>query len=167
MLGDVILIVFLVLIMALLLSSITRGAPYVPTHHDAVEKVVGVCGVKAGEKVLDLGSGDGRIVMAFARRSIEAHGYEINPILVFISRSKIKKDNLQGKAFIHWKSFWKADFSDFDIITLFGITQIMPRLEQKLLSELRAGAKVVSYVFKFPNWQPVKKEGAIYLYEKN
>ena len=122
--------------------------------------------VKSNEIAADLGSGDGRLVIALAKRGLEAHGYEINPFLVLISRRKIRKLGLKNKAFVHFKSFWQTDLSAYDIITIFGIGFAMEKLEKKLQKELRSGARVVSNAFIFPNWKPRKKKDTAFLYVK-
>jgi ribosomal protein L11 methylase PrmA len=122
--------------------------------------------IKKGDKAVDLGSGDGRIVIALAKAGAEAHGYEINPFLVWYSRYKIKKAGLKGKAFIHRKSFWKINFKQFDVIMMFQFHTIMDKLKKKLKKELKPKARVVSYYWKFPKWKPNKKIDNIYLYKK-
>ncbi|MBI5152062.1 class I SAM-dependent methyltransferase, partial [Candidatus Peregrinibacteria bacterium] len=118
------------------------------------------------EKVVDLGSGDGRVVIAFARKGIEAHGYEINPILVWLSRKNIKKAGLKKKAFIHTKNFWTNNFSKFDIVVIYGISHIMRMLERKLQKELKPGSRVICCIFPFRKWQCAKKDEGVYLYVK-
>ncbi len=157
-----ILLIFLILLVAYFLG-IFRGAPFVPTQADALERMIRSAEIKPGEKLADLGSGDGRIVIAAAKAGAEAHGFEINPLLVWYSRRQIKKAGLNGKAFIHWKSFWYQDFSSYQIVTLFGITSIMKNLEQKLKTELSPGSRVVSNIFRFPNWE-YTKDGSVYTY---
>src|SRR5882672_3428464 len=66
-----------------------RGAPYVPSRKDSIKKMLVLANLKPGDKVVDLGSGDGRIVIAFARNGIDAHGYEISPALVLWSKLMI------------------------------------------------------------------------------
>jgi len=122
--------------------------------------------VKKGQKVADLGSGDGKIVIEFAKRGAEAHGFEINLILVWISRMRIRRQGFQNKAFIHWKNFFKQNFSTFDIVTSFQFIYFMPGLEEKLQKELKKGAKVISNTWKFPYWKPKKRLGDVYLYIK-
>ena len=122
--------------------------------------------IKPGEKTADIGSGSGELVIAMANAGAKAHGYEINPFLVWLSRRNIKKAGLQGKAFVHWKNFWQIDFFEFDVVTVYGISYIMKTLELKLKKELKKDAKVVSNYFTFPNWPPAKKEDNIYLYIK-
>lgn len=141
------------------------GAFYAPSAKREIEKMVLISRIKHGEKAVDLGSGDGRLVIVLARAGAEAHGYEINPILVWWSKLQIKKAGLSSKAFIHRKNFWNSNLSDFSIISVFGIKHIMERLEVKLKKELKPGSRVVSNYFVFPNWKHSKKESNAYLYE--
>jgi len=103
------------------ISGFLFGAPFWSTDKKTLRKMIEFAKVKLGEKVVDLGSGNGKIVIEFAKLPDvkESHGFEINPLLVFSSRRKIKKLNLEEKAFIHWKNFWKQDLSD-DIVILTG-----------------------------------------------
>ncbi|OGL72931.1 hypothetical protein A3E39_03440 [Candidatus Uhrbacteria bacterium RIFCSPHIGHO2_12_FULL_60_25] len=149
-----------------LLYFLLRGAPYLPTKKDGVAKMVALARVGHGMKAADLGSGDGRIVIALAKTGAEAHGYEVNPFLVWWSRRKIRAAGVADRAFIHRKSFWSTSFESFDAVTVFGITHIMKRLEKKLRRELRPNARVVSNGFVFPIWTPVTDDGCIYLYEQ-
>lgn len=121
--------------------------------------------VNKNEKVADLGSGNGKIVIEFAKKGIESHGYEINPFLVWISKKKIKKLFLQDKAFIHWKNFMKEDLSNYDVVCIFQIGYIMGKLKRKLKKELKKGSRIVSNTWKFPNWKPRKQSKGVYLYQ--
>jgi|SRR5271157_1896347 len=164
-----ILLVIFLLIFIVWISSVFFGAPFQPSSDKALREIIELSEIKKSnksQKVADLGSGNGKIVIEFAKQGMEAHGFEINPILVWTSRIKIKKLGLENKAFIHRKNFWKQDFSDFDIVTSFQINYVMPRLEEKLKKELRSGAKIISNTWQFPNWKPKKKLEDIYLYEK-
>lgn len=142
------------------------GAYFAPTLKKEIERMVSLSGVKPGDKAVDLGSGDGRLVIALAKAGAEAHGYEINPLLVLIAKINIKMAGLSGKAFSHWKNFWELDLSEFNVVTVFGITYMMKKLETKLKKELKPGSKIVSNYFIFPDWQHSKKESNAYLYEK-
>ena len=146
------------------IATLFFGAPFVPSKNKTVKNIVEFSNAQEGQKVADLGAGDGRIIIAFARRGIEAHGFEINPFLVLAARRKIKKENLEDKAIMHWKSFWGADLSSFDISVIYGFSHIMARLEKKLQKELKSGAKVVASVFSFPKWKHEKKQGILCLY---
>ncbi len=140
------------------------GAPFAATRNEKMKIMIGLLELKKGDKFVDLGSGDGRIVIAAAKKGVEAHGYEINPVLVFISKYKIKHKNLSGNAFIHWKSYWNVNLNEYTAISVFGIKHIMPSLEKKLMAELRKG-RIVSNHFKFPNWKVSKEKENLYLYK--
>lgn len=148
----------------LALRPIVNGAVFFPTNQKDLEIMLSLADAKKGEKMADLGSGDGRVVMAFAKKGVEAHGYEINPILVWYSRRFIKKQGLEGKAFIHWKSFWKENFSGFDIITVYAFPHIIIGLEKKIRRELKKEARIISNSFAFPKWTCQKKEKDIFCY---
>lgn len=141
------------------------GLPYVPTKQKTVEKIVELSAVLPGEKIADLGSGDGRILIEFAKKGIEAHGYEINPLLVWHSRRNIRKNGLQDKAFVHYKNFWKQDFSSYDVIVIYGIGYIMKKLEEKLAKELKSGARIISSAFEFPKWKARISGNGLFLYD--
>ena len=142
------------------------GAPYEGTSKEKIKKILRLAKIKKGDKAVDLGSGDGRLVIAMAKKGAIAHGYEINPILVYLSRRKIKKQGLQGKAFIHWKSFWNADLSKYDVIVMFQFYTIMKKLREKLKKEAKKNARIVSYYWKFPDWKIIKKDDNIFIYKK-
>lgn len=142
-----------------------RGAVFVPTSRAKVEVMMKLANIQPGVIAADVGSGDGRLVIAMARAGAIAHGYEINPLLVWWSRRRIRKVGLQDRAFIHRQDFWKVDFSQFSVVTVFGIGHIMRRLNKKLAAELKPGARVISYAFGFPNWTEIRRERGVYLYE--
>lgn len=149
-----------------LLYFVLTGAPYMPTRREGIERIMALCEIKPGDKAADIGSGDGRIVIALAKAGAEAHGYEINPILVWWSRKKIRDAGLAGKAFIHQKNLWTVDFSPYQAVTLFGVTHIMRALEKKLRRELPPGARAVSLEFRFPTWPVARNIGRVYVYEQ-
>ncbi len=160
-----ILVIGVILIITYYLG-VFRGAPFLPTHTPTADRLITKLNLKPGDKFADLGSGDGRLVIAAAQKGAEAHGYEINPVLVLWSRQKIKRLGLDHQAFIHWKSFWRQNFSGFDALAIFGITGIMVRLSQKLSRELKPGTRVACNIFPLPDWQGEKDQG-IYYYIKN
>ena len=148
-----------------ILKPMLVGAPFVRTNKQARDRMFEAAQIKKGERVVDLGSGDGTLVIAAAAYGGKIIGYEINRLLVWQSRRRIRKLGLTN-AVIYRQSFWKADVSDTDVVLLFGITHIMSRLEKKLLHELPSGARVVSHVFTFPHWETVFSEDGIHVYVK-
>ena len=150
-----------------ILFWLSRGAFFVPMPRSGLPRVVSLLALQKGERAVDVGSGDGRLLIALAEAGAEAHGFEHNLLLVWRSRRNIKKAGLSGKAFVHWNNFWKENFSPFDAVTIYGIPYIMGRLERKLRAELRPGARVVSYSFTFPNWQLAQSDNRVYLYRQS
>lgn len=153
-----------IFIISTILIPIIRGAPFVPIDPAVLKRMVELLRVQPGEKAADLGSGDGRVVIALARAGARAQGYEINPLLVLASRRNIKKAGILQRASIRWKDFWTQDLSSFQIITLFGMPHMMKRLREKLAKELQPGARVISHQFMFPDWPVSHQEDQLYLY---
>ena len=143
-----------------------KGAQFAVTTPSKVIKIIAVIEKYKKGKITDLGSGDGRIVIAAARAGFEAHGYEINPFLVWLSRRKIKRAGLEKKAFIHRQDLWRVNLSGYDIITLFGVGHRMKKFETKLRTELKPGAIVISNYFQFPSWPSTALDDNIYLYRQ-
>lgn len=137
------------------------GAPYVPTKQAEIGKIFAELKIKRGEKVIDLGSGDGRVVMAAAKKGLWATGYELNPLLVIISKLRVRK---LKNAEIKLADYWSADLSDYKLVFIFSAQPYMNRLVKKLNAELKRGSLVVSYGFSLPGRKIKKRLGAAYLY---
>lgn len=168
-LGFVILYFFIYLIYAfffIVLPMCFYGAFFAKINDDSVKDIIKLAKIKTGDLVVDLGSGDGKLVIALAQEGAVAYGFEINPFLVYISKIKIKKAGLSSRAFIYQKNFWKEDLSKFDIVTIFGIKFIMKDLEVKLKKELKSEARVISKYFIFPSWEPSESLGQVNSYKK-
>ncbi len=147
-----------------LLYAHLTGAPYLPTKIAAVEEMVRCANVTPGQKIADIGSGDGRIVIAFGRAGADAHGFEINPVLAWISRWRIHRAGLRDHCHIHLANLWRVDFAPFSVVTVFGITGMMPKLKSKLQRELAPGSRVISYVFRFPEWERIEARVNVSVY---
>ncbi len=169
---------FIILIPLLLLSIILSyffiipffyGAPYEPSRGKALKNILKFTGPKTGDKIAELGSGDGRICIALAKTlsknsKIEIHGFEINPFLVWLSRRKIKKLGLQNKIKIYWKNFWKVNLHNYNKIVIFQFSTITNRLSKKFKKELKPNSLIVSHWWKLPKWKIKKQIGRVYLY---
>ncbi len=151
----------------LMLFWLQRGPFFVPTKRSYIPHIISLLALRSGEKVADLGSGSGRVLIALAQSGAEAHGFEHNPLLVWYSRRSVRSAGLKEKAFTHRRNFWHQDLSSFDAVVVYGISYIMPRLERKLRAELRPGARVVSNAFPFPNWRPAATHKKLYLYRQD
>lgn len=141
------------------------GAPYVPSGMEKVRTMVELAKIHHGDKSADLGSGDGRVVIAMAQAGAEAHGYDNNPLLVFWARRNIRKAGLGGKAFIHWGNFWNVDFSPYSTISVYGIPYMMNQLQEKITREMKPGSRIIANAFNFKKWKEEEKKNGVYLYK--
>jgi SAM-dependent methyltransferase len=129
-------------------------APYVPSMREDVQRMLDVGAVDAGDYVIDLGSGDGRIVIAAAQRGALAHGVEIDAQLVAAARQHAEDAGVDSRVtFIHGDIF-AADIARATVVTLFLMPEANLRLRPKLLAELRPGTRVVSNSFDMGDWRP-------------
>ncbi|MCR4263643.1 MAG: methyltransferase domain-containing protein [Candidatus Roizmanbacteria bacterium] len=142
------------------------GAIYVPSSDTKMKIMMKYAAVKPGDRVIDLGSGDGRLVIAAAQKGAHAVGVELHAEMINVSRKKIQKLHLEDVAEIRKENMWKTDVSDYDVVFVYGVTYIMNRLEKKLLKELKKGTRVISNNYRFPHWSPVKEKDNVRLYIK-
>ncbi len=170
---------FIILIPVFILSIILAyfflipfffGAPYEPSRGKALKNIVKFVNPEPRDRIAELGSGDGRVCIALAKKlpknsKIEIHGFEINPLLVWLSRRKIRKLGLQDKIKIYWRNFWKINLSQYNKIVIFQFSTITNRLSKKFKKELKPNSLIVSHWWKLPNWKIKKRIGRIYLYE--
>ena len=147
------------------LLGLLNGALYVPTDTTLVTVMLDAAALHPGDRLVDLGSGDGRLVIAAASRGIPAVGFEINPLLVWMSRRAIRRAGLTKLARIEWKDFWSVDLSPYSVVMVFGISHIMRRLGRKLERELTPGSRVVCNLFQLPDWEGTKVNG-VFVYRR-
>jgi len=131
----------------------TGGALFVPTPRVMVEKIVDSIDFSSFRDIRELGSGDGRFMMAIERRhGGPVTGYEVNPIAYGLCLLKIGLWRLKSRVF--YRSFWEEDLAGADCTFCYLFPDIMPRLGEKLDRELGKGALVISANFPFPGWKP-------------
>jgi len=142
--------------------------PFVPATTEQVHNVFKVLGARKGTLV-DIGSGDGRIVIAAAKHGFQASGFELNPWLVCYSRYKAWREGVHRSTSFHISDLWKVSFAQYSNVVIFGVPQMMDQLELKLASELPSTAKVVACRFPFPTWVPEHTAGegidTVWLYD--
>jgi tRNA1(Val) A37 N6-methylase TrmN6 len=152
-------------------------APYYPTPETIVEKMLQLGELKAGEKMFDLGSGDGRIViMAAEKFHAEAVGVELDKDLWKHSVDRIRRLGLEKSARIINGDLLKQHYSSADLVTVYLLPVSNDKVEPLLDRELKKGARVVSHDFEFKNWtaekvEPIAEDGEgrnhiLYLYRK-
>ena len=127
-----------------------------PTPHDKVRQMLALAGVKAGDVVYDLGSGDGRIPIAAVREFGAARGVglDLNPKLVERARGNAQAAGVADKVSFRYADIFTADLSDATVVTLFLWPSVNDRLQPKLKKELKPGTRVVSYWHDMTGWQP-------------
>jgi precorrin-6B methylase 2 len=131
-----------------------RGVPFVPTSNRVVDAMIDVAGLKSGQTVMDLGAGDGRILMRAAKRvpGICGVGYEGSVIVWFLAQLRLFFS--RRNVVVHLGDFLEQDLSSADAVFLYLGVYAMKVLEPKLLKELRPGTIVVSHAFRFPSLTP-------------
>ncbi|KAL7879958.1 hypothetical protein SRHO_G00022120 [Serrasalmus rhombeus] len=127
--------------------------PFVPATSTQVRNVLDVLRARSGTLV-DIGSGDGRIVIAAAKQGFHSVGFELNPWLVWYSRYRAWREGVHLHTSFHISNLWKVSFAQYSNVVIFGVPQMMEQLEAKLQSELQTSAKVVACRFPFPTWTP-------------
>jgi len=132
--------------------------PFVPTPQEVVDKMVELAGVKKGDLVYDLGSGDGRIVITAAKKGAKAVGYEIDGDLVKQSRDNIRKASVQELAEIRQQDILTVDLSAASVVTMYLLPDVNLQLKPKILSQLKPGSRVVSHAFDMGDWKPDRTE---------
>jgi SAM-dependent methyltransferase len=129
-------------------------APYVPTPHDVVERMLAFAQVTKADVVYDLGSGDGRIPIAAARRfGARGVGIELNPKLVEEARANAKAEGVAGLVEFRQGDVLQADISGATVVTLYLLGSGNAKLRPMLQRQLRPGARIVSHAFSMgPDW---------------
>lgn len=140
------------------------GAPFVPLEPDVVDRIMNLSRIGRGDIYFDLGSGDGRLVIAAALRGAKAYGVEIDPFRVWYSRLCIFLLGLGGRAKIIHKNIFEIDLSKADAVTTYLLQETNDKLFEKLDKELKPRARVVSAAFSFSKWNPeiIDPNGPIY-----
>ncbi len=169
LLGLIIVIIGAVLWIPYIMKTSKDGAPYVPMEPEIVEEVMKLAEIKEGDVFYELGSGDGRLVIAAALRGAKSYGIEIDTLRALYSRLWLKVLRLRNAQIIK-DNFFNVDLSEATVISTYLLTQTNEKLKEKFLKELKKGTRVVTTGFLIPGWEPVKINpkgpiyGPIYLY---
>jgi len=141
------------------------GPVYYPSKINKIREMLKLARVGKDDTVIDLGSGDGRILIEAAKMGARAIGYEIDPVLAYESRKKIKEVGLEKLVKVHLKSMWKADFNEATVVTLYLFPKFMKKLQKMFEEKLKHSVLVVSNDYQFPDKKYFKKEAEVYLYK--
>lgn len=134
-------------------------APYYPTPESVVERMLKLGGLKPGEKMFDLGSGDGRVVvMAAEKFKANATGVELDGDLYKQSTDRIKKLGLEKTARIIQGDIARQDYSSADMLTVYLLPSSNDKIRPMLEQQLKKGTRIVSHDFEFAGWTAEKVE---------
>jgi hypothetical protein len=150
----------LLTVLTLLLSSSAQAQglsklPYVPTPQIVVDEMLKTADVTAKDFVIDLGSGDGRMIITAARTfKAGGVGVDIDAKLVDLSNKQAKADGVGDRVKFIEQDMFKADISKATVVTLYVLPDFMEKLRPKLLAELKPGARIVSHDYYMREWYP-------------
>ncbi len=132
-----------------------KPAPYIRTPDEVVERMLELAGTRSSDIVVDLGSGDGRIVIQAARRfGARGVGVERDPDLVTLSRHNAAAAGVAERVRFVRDDVLSADLSQATIVTAYLLPDLMWKLRSRFISELQPGARIVSHAFDMPGWLP-------------
>ncbi|MET0621897.1 MAG: class I SAM-dependent methyltransferase [Pyrinomonadaceae bacterium] len=130
---------------------------FVPTPPETVDEMLRLANLKKGDVLYDLGSGDGRIPLAAARKyGVRAVGIDIDPKLVAEATETARREGLESLVSFRHADMFAADVSEATVVTLYLSNTLNVMLRPKLLRELRPGARIVSHDFRMGDWPPEK-----------
>ena len=152
--------IFFILIFSFVIAF---GAPFLPTLRARTSDALDLLDLKPGETLVELGSGDGRILREAAKRGIKSVGYELNPVLVIYSWLL----SVRYRGLIKHKlgNYWNKKLPPCDGIYVFLLNPFMPRLHNKIVQEISNPVKVVSFAFEIPNVKPTTEKNGLLLYK--
>ena len=172
---SVVIALILIIIAALLLFVIVIGAffaidifldlPYVGTKKEKIETIIKLARIKNNETIIDLGSGDGRLLLAAAARGAYAIGYELNPFSVLVSRLHAHLEGHAENVMVYRQNMWQADLKVADVIFVYSLQKTIGKFEDFIYKNAKKGTRVVVNTNPFPHKKPVKVENGIYFYK--
>jgi protein-L-isoaspartate O-methyltransferase len=134
-------------------------APFITTPESVVERMLELAGTRPTDTVIDLGSGDGRIVIAAAKKfGARGVGIELSPGLVEESRRNAQAANVAGRVSFVQGDVLAADISGASVVTLYLLPGLIDKLQPRFISELRPGTRIVAHAFGMAGWKPDRTE---------
>lgn len=138
------------------------GAPYLPTLGPQVKTALELADLKPGQVLLELGCGDGRVLIAAARQGIQTVGYELNPLLAGIAWLRTRRYRKQVR--IIWGNFWRLPWPEAQAIFVFLLPKYMPKLNKKVMQYNHKPVKLISFAFTIPGVSPTTEKNGLYYY---
>lgn len=140
-------------------QSQTPDVIYVPTPPEVVEAMLDMVELRDGDVLYDLGSGDGRIPIAAAKRvQVKATGIDIDPQRIREAKANAAAAGVTDEVTFKQADLFTSDFSDASVVTLYLLDTLNEKLRPKLLAELKPGTRIVSHAFRMGDWEPEKEQ---------
>ena len=136
------------------------GAPYLPTLRPQVETAFELLALRPGQTVLELGCGDGKVLVAAAEAGYKVVGIELNPILALVAWARTRK--YKGAVRVLWGNYWRMSWPKADGVFVFLLDSYMPKLNERMQQYKKPLASVT---FKIPNRPIAKEKDGVFLYE--
>jgi SAM-dependent methyltransferase len=131
--------------------------PYVPTPPEVVERMLQMADVRPSDYVIDLGSGDGRIAIAAAKRGARAFGVDLDPLRVQEARENARKEGVGDRVKFNQQNLFDTKIGQATVLTMYLLPTINLQLRQRILEELQPGTRVVSHAFDLGSWRADKQ----------
>ena len=135
-------------------QEVRLDVPYVPTSQTTVDEMLKIANVTAKDYVIDLGSGDGRIVVSAAKLGATAMGVDINPQRIKESHENAKAAGVTDKVKFFQQDLFQTKFSDATVLTMYLLPSVNLRLRPTILNEMKPGTRIVSHDFDMGDWKP-------------
>lgn len=139
------------------------GAPFLPTLKPQIAAALELLNLKQGQTMLELGCGDGRVLVAAAQAGLKAVGYELNPILAVIARLRTWRYRRQVR--VVWGDYWQASWPAAEGVFGFILPRYMSKLHKKVIQYPHRPIRIASYAFTIPEKKPTKVRQGVFLYE--
>ncbi len=138
-------------------QDVQPEVPFVPTPENVVAEMLKLADLKNGDFLIDLGSGDGRIVITAAQKyKVKGIGVDINPERIKEANENARKAAVTDMVAFHENDLFKENISKASVVTLYLLPDVNIRLRPKLLKELKPGSRIVSHDFDMGSWKPLK-----------
>ena len=157
-------VIFLIFEIYVVIIGHLKGAPYVRSSRKKIDAMITAAGIKPGEVVIDLGSGDGTLLIESAKKGAKAIGVDINPFLVWYSRTRARLAGLEKNIKIFRGDFRDYPLKDADVIFVYLWPETLASLKNKFTKELKPGARIISNAFRIPEFQETKKQNGVFYY---
>lgn len=156
------LVIIILVLLACFAGVLLVGAPYLPTLTPQVKAALELAKLKPEQTLIELGSGDGKVLIAAAQQGIKVTGYELNPLLVIISWLRTRK--YRRNVTIIWGDFWRQEWPEADTIFTFLLPRYMKKLDTRIAHYPHKPVKLVSFAFKIPGRKTEAEKRGVFLY---